>query len=70
MTSPSDRYWSLRQTRDFMADLADRSITPAVPQVIRDRATALLRHFPQKADFDAIEMVVPELISRDWRINT
>jgi hypothetical protein len=53
-----------------MEDLTDRSITPDVPQVIRDRAVALLRHFPQKSDFDAIELVVPELISRDWRINT
>jgi hypothetical protein len=70
VTSPSERYWSLRQARDFMEDLTDRSITPDVPQVIRDRAVALLRHFPQKSDFDAIELVVPELISRDWRINT
>ena len=60
----------MSKTRDFIEDLADRSITPDVPQVIRDRAVALLRHYPQKSDLDAVEMVVPELISREWRINT
>lgn len=46
MTLPLERCRSVMRAGDFLRDLLDPGKTPKVPGVIRDRAAALLRHYP------------------------
>jgi hypothetical protein len=50
MTLPDERYRAVMQTINFLTDLCDRSATPRVPKVIRQRASSLLRHYPSSWD--------------------
>jgi hypothetical protein len=52
MTLPIERYSSVNQTREFLLDLCNPSITPKVPKVIRQRASSLLRHYPSNYDME------------------
>ena len=64
MTSPSERYEAVVRTRNFLLDLLEPRITPDVSRIVRDRASVLLRHFPDKTHLDAIEIIAPEVIGR------
>jgi hypothetical protein len=61
MTIASERTRSVNYTYDFLRDLLDPSKTPRVPRDVRQRARALLRHYPSKVD---MEMTVREGSSR------
>ncbi len=61
MTIPSERTRAVNYTHDFLYDLLDPSKTPRVPRDVRQRARALLRHYPSKFD---MEMTVREGSSR------
>lgn len=61
MTIPSERTRAVLSTEQFLCDLLDPKKTPRVPKEIRQRARALLRHYPCKWD---MEMVVREGSSR------
>ena len=41
-----EQYWSLRRTRQFLADLLHPSTRPKTVKELRGRASACLRHFP------------------------
>jgi len=41
-----EQYWSLRRTRQFLADLLHPSTRPKTVKELRTRASACLRHFP------------------------
>ena len=41
-----EQYWSLRRTRQFLADLLHPSTRPKTVKEMRVRASACLRHFP------------------------
>lgn len=43
MTLPDERYRSLVQTKKFLVDLLT---TPRVPKIVKQRASGLLRHWP------------------------
>lgn len=52
MTLPDERYRAVLAAEQFLTDLLDSSKTPRVPGSIRQRARAVLRHYPSKYDMD------------------
>lgn len=46
MTLPDERYRSMIAADRLLMDLCDPRTTPRVPQLIRDRARHVLRHWP------------------------
>jgi hypothetical protein len=61
MTIASERTRAVNYTYEFLFDLLDSKKTPRVPRDVRQRARALLRHYPSKFD---MEMTVREGSSR------
>lgn len=61
MTIASERTRAVNYTYDFLFDLLDPKKTPRVPKEVRQRARALLRHYPSKFD---MEITVQEGSSR------
>jgi len=54
MTLPFERLRAVNSTREFLFDLAIPSKTPRIPKEVRDRARALLRHYPFESDLDMV----------------
>ena len=54
MTLPDERYRALKQGKKLLEELCDPGRTPRVPSLIRDRARAALRHYPQDWEIDSI----------------
>lgn len=54
MTVPVERTNSVVYTREFLCELLDAKKTPRVPKIIRERAYALLRHYPSESEMDII----------------
>ena len=52
MTLPDERYRAVLAAEQFMRDLLDPAKTPRVPKTVRDRARAVLRHYPSRYDMD------------------
>ena len=46
MTLPFEEKRAINYTRKFLEDLTSPKVTPRVPKDIRERAGALLRHYP------------------------
>ena len=65
MTLPDERYRSVTRTRDFLLDICTPAASPRVPSHIRDRARALLKHFPTDRDLDTVAEEAPEVFSRN-----
>ena len=54
MTVPRERTNAVIFTETFLYDLIDPKKTPRVPRAIRQRAHALLRHYPSRFDMETI----------------
>lgn len=54
MTLPYERLHAVNYTREFLFDLLIPSKTPRVPKEVRDRARALLRHYPFEAEMEMV----------------
>lgn len=54
MTVPFERTRAVNSTREFLRELTDGQKTPRVPKHVRQRALALLRHYPSESDMDII----------------
>ena len=54
MTLPDERYRALKQGKKLLEELCDPGRTPRVPSLIRDRARAALRHYPNDYELDTI----------------
>ena len=65
MTLPDERYRAIRQTRQFLIDLMDRTVTPKVPRAIRAEAYRMLRHYPSDYDLDRLAEKAPDVIIRE-----
>ena len=65
MTLPDERYRALRQTRQFLIDLMDRTVTPKVPRSVRAEAYRMLRHYPSDYDLDRLAEKAPDVIIRE-----
>lgn len=46
MTLPDEECFALQEARRFLFDLIDPKTTPRVPGAVRQRALAVLRHYP------------------------
>jgi hypothetical protein len=62
MTLPDERYRAIRQTRQFLIDLQDRTVYPRVPRAVRAEAYRLLRHYPGDYDLDRLSEKSPDVI--------
>jgi hypothetical protein len=65
MTLPDERYRAMKQGKKLLEELCDPGKTPRVPSLIRDRARAALRHFPQDWDIDMIAEKCPDIIDKN-----
>lgn len=54
MTLPVERKRAVNHAREFLYELMDPSKTPRVPRSVRDRARAVLRHYPSGFDMDHV----------------
>lgn len=46
MTLHRERINAIKMTRKFLLELLNPKLSPRVPRAVRERAHALLRHFP------------------------
>lgn len=60
MTVPEERTRAVVRTRDFLRELTSPLATPRVPRQVRNRAAALLRHFPQDFHLERAAHHCPE----------
>lgn len=60
MTLPDERYRALRCGHQMLLDLMNPKITPKVPKYIRQRASSILRHYPDSHHFTKIVERLPE----------
>lgn len=64
MTTSEDRFRSLKQSKKLLEELCDPGKTPRVPSIVRDRARAILKHYPNDKDFDTILQNSPEILEK------
>ena len=62
MTLPYERYNAVKWTEQFLKSLCNPKETPRVPRHIRERAYALLRHYPGGYNLDVIATKCPEVL--------
>jgi hypothetical protein len=62
MTLPDERFRAIRAAEEFLKDLMDHRKTPRLPKEIRNRARAVLRHYPGIWDLKSIEELAPNII--------
>jgi hypothetical protein len=65
MTLPDERYRAIRQTRQFLLDLQDRTVYPRVPRAVRAEAYRLLRHYPGDYDLERLAEKSPNVIIKE-----
>ena len=61
MTLPDERYRAVMQTRRFLLDLTNPQHTPRLPKLIRQTASAMLRHYPNEWDMEIVAREVPSM---------
>lgn len=61
MTLPDERYRAVMSAQKFLFDLCDSKKTPRVPKAVRQRASAVLRHFPSKWEMDVAATRAPSV---------
>lgn len=64
MTLPDERYRSIVQTKKFLYELLNTTQTPRVPKVIRQRASSLLRHFPDDYHLELMTEEMPQYFAK------
>lgn len=64
MTMPDERYKAIKQGKKLLEELCDPGRTPRVPSLIRDKARAALRHFPQDWEIDRIADKCPDILDK------
>jgi hypothetical protein len=61
MTLPDERYRAVKMTEQLLKDLCDRTVTPKVPKIIRQRASGCLRHYPGTWDLQRAAEAAPDV---------
>ena len=64
MTLPDERYRAILHTQQFLLELCQPQITARVPLAIRQRARALLKHYPSAYDLDQLSERSPGIVAR------
>lgn len=65
MTLPDERYRSVELAREFLYDLGNASKTPKVPRAVRERAWAVLRHFPTEWEMEQVSEKAPDVFQKE-----
>jgi len=65
MTLPDERYRSLEQTKKFLIELLSPHQTPRVPKIIRQRASRLLKHWPDDYHLEMMTEFMPQFFAKD-----
>jgi hypothetical protein len=63
MTLPHERFRSMKYGKKLIQDLCDPGLTPRVPSIVRERARAILRHYPMDYEMEKMANSCPELLS-------
>lgn len=63
MTLPDERYRAIKAAREFLRDLLDPSKTKRVPKAVRQRAYAVLKHFPGEYDTYQLARKAPDILN-------
>lgn len=66
MTVPRERTIAVDQARRLLLDLCSTAITPRVPAVVRRRARAILKHYPDEWHIEQLCARAPEIMSRKF----
>ena len=61
MTLPDERHRAVLAAERLLKDLCDPSLTPRVPQAVRQMARHALRHYPGSWDMDRAAESAPEV---------
>jgi hypothetical protein len=64
MTTSEERYRALKQGKKLLEELCDPGKTPRVPSIIRDKARAALRHYPNEYDLERIADKCPDMLDK------
>ena len=65
MTLADERYRSLIETRQFLRQLLSPKMTPRVPKSVRDRASDLLRHWPDDYHLEMMTVDMPKVFAKE-----
>jgi hypothetical protein len=65
VTLPDERYRAIRNTRQFLIDLLDRTTYPRVPREVRAEASRLLKHYPGDYDLERLAEKSPNVIIKE-----
>jgi len=61
VTLPHERMRALRSAEQLLCDLLEPKQPPRVPKQVRQRARAVLRHWPMGSQLDLLSERIPEL---------
>lgn len=64
MTNSDERFRALKQGKKLLEELCDPGKTPRVPSTVRNKAHAILRHFPNDIELERIAENSPELLEK------
>lgn len=59
MTTPDERTRAILHTKEFLVELSSAERTPGVPEVVRNEARRLLRHYPGPRELDLAHRTLP-----------
>lgn len=62
MTTPYLRTKALVQAKELLQALTDPDASPGVPDLVRARAGAVLKHYPQLAELQLVHEALPDLL--------
>ena len=65
MTTTDERFRALKQGKKLLEELCDPGKTPRVPSIVRDRARAVLRHYPMDYEFETMAKQCPDLLDTE-----
>lgn len=68
MTLPDERYRAVKMAEQLLKDLCDRTVTPRVPRIIRQRASGCLRHYPNSWDMKRAAQACPEVFQEQMEV--
>lgn len=64
MTLPDERFRALKYGKKLIEELCDPGKTPRVPGAVRDKARAVLRHYPNDYELERIADNCPEYLDK------
>ena len=65
MTMPNERFYAVRNAREFLVELMDPKKTPKVPKEIRLKAYYAIKHFPGEFHMEEARKLAPSVFG-EW----